>query len=114
MVRLAFEGSLVKASGLPPHLAAAGWSEEALTPLRPLFDPVGEPPMPPERRVMVLGSVDNLTPFPGGKLLAEKWRVPPENLFVRRQGHFTGSIGLIRQQQPLQRIADVLRLAREG
>ena len=112
LVSLAFEGSLVKASGLPPHLEAAGWTQEALAPLRPLFDPIDEPPMPADKRVMLLGSADNLTPFKGGRELAQRWEIPNENLFIRYQGHFTGSLGLIHQQQPMQRIADILTLAR--
>ena len=108
LVSLAFEGSLVKASGLPPYLKAAGWTREALEPLRPIFDPLDEPPMPPEKRIMVLGSADNLTPFKGGRELAQRWRVPPENLFVRYQGHFTGSIGMINNQTPMRRLAEVL------
>jgi hypothetical protein len=60
------------------------------------------------RTVMVLGRADNVTPFAGGLALARQWQVPTENLFLRRQGHFTVALGLWRDAAPLRRLVDLL------
>ncbi|NIA68800.1 hypothetical protein HBA54_09370 [Pelagibius litoralis] len=105
---VAMAGSLSRAVGYPAALAQAGWSPEDLARYAPLLEPRGAPAMPPERIVMTLGEADTVTPFDGGLALARRWGVPPENLFIRRQGHFSVSLDLNRQPQPLNRIAAIL------
>ncbi len=105
---VALAGGLARAVGYPEALGRAGWSPEEFARYAPLLEPRGTPVMPPERIVMTLGEADTVTPFAGGLELARRWRVPPENLFIRPQGHFSVSMDLNRQPQPLERIAAIL------
>jgi len=51
---------------------------------------------------------DAVTPYEGGRALAQAWGVPPSNRFVRWQGHFSVSLGLYRDPAPLDRLVAVL------
>ena len=64
--------------------------------------------MAPDRIVMVLGSRDTLTPYRGGAALAERWEVPPENMFVRPQGHFTTHLAAFNDAAPMHRLAQIV------
>lgn len=108
---LAFHSSLARATGLDAALSSAGWTSADIERWRPLTDPRPEQPLPPEDIVMLLGRADDVTPFPQGLALAERWKVPPENLFLRRQGHFSAAVGLVRDPAPLRRLAERLKSA---
>ncbi len=105
--RAAHEGALATALGMPERMAAAGWDEAELERWLPLLDPTASA-VPPGRTVMLLGTADRVTPYDSGCLLAERWQVPEENLFRRRQGHFSASLGLAADRRPLARLADLL------
>jgi len=64
--------------------------------------------MSPKKVDMLLGSADRVTPFLGGIALAKRWKVPDTNLFICKQGHFCGALGLSHDAAPLQRFADLL------
>ncbi len=108
---VAFEGSLATAIGLPAKLQERGWSVADIDRYLPLMEPRGTPVMAPDRIVMALGEADDLTPFAGGLALARRWAVPPANLFLRHQGHFTVAFDLARRPQPLDRLVDILGAA---
>lgn len=105
---VAFRGSLAAAIGLPERLEAKGWSAADIDRYLPLMEPRGMPVMAPEKIVMTLGDADDLTPFAGGLSLARRWGVPPANLFLRHQGHFSVAFDLARRPQPLNRLAEIL------
>jgi hypothetical protein len=105
---VAFNGSLASLIGLPARLAAQGWTVADMERYLPLMEPRGAPVVPPEKIVMVLGEADDLTPFEGGLALARRWQVPPANLFLRRQGHFSVAFDLARRPQPLDRLVEIL------
>jgi hypothetical protein len=102
-------GSLGVALGAPPRLDEAGWTAEKLARWRPLLEPSLPPAIDPDRILMVLGEADDLTPYRGGAALAERWRVPPKNIFARHQGHFSVALDLTRRSAPLMRLAAMLR-----
>jgi pimeloyl-ACP methyl ester carboxylesterase len=108
MVATAFDGSLSAESGLRDRMKEVGWNRAELTKFAPLLQPLGEPGVDRERVVMVLGSVDTVTPFEGGRMLADQWQVPSANLFINRQGHFSASLGLCRDPEPLNRLREIL------
>jgi len=110
VVGLVATSSLAHALGLPRALAAGGWTEAELARWRPLIDPLGEPAPLPADIVMLLGRTDDVTPFADGRALAARWRVPAENLFLPRRGHFSAAVGLLHDPAPLRRLA--LRLHR--
>ncbi|MEX2628979.1 MAG: alpha/beta hydrolase family protein [Tistlia sp.] len=109
---LAKRASLTRALGLPASIRAAGWDETALRRVLPLMAPLGLPALPPERVVMVLGASDDLVPYDGGAALAERWAVPADNLFVRPQGHFSVSLGMMNDPAPIDRLLALLAEAR--
>lgn len=112
VVETVLRGSVARALGAERVLGEHGWSTGDVEPWRPVLEPQGKPAMSPDRVVMMLGSADTLTPYPGGKALAEAWQVPPQNLFVRRQGHFTVGLDGYNDTSPLRRLAEIVdRLA---
>ncbi|WP_340117262.1 hypothetical protein [Pelagibius sp. 7325] len=106
---VAFQGSLAAAIGLPDRLREKGWSLDDIDRYLPLMEPRGEAVMAPDKIVMALGEADDLTPFDGGLALARRWQVPPANLFLRNQGHFTVAFDLARRPQPLDRLVEILK-----
>lgn len=105
---LPFRSALAHKTGLSRALAEAGWTLEACHKWSGLTDAVDDPAVSPDRIVAVLGTEDDITPFEIGKAQVERWGVPERNLFIRRQGHFSVPIGLMRDNSPLRRIADLL------
>jgi len=105
---VAFQGSLAGVIGLPERLREKGWTEGDIDRYLPLMEPRGAPVMDAQNIVMVLGEADDLTPYEGGLSLARRWAVPPENLFLRHQGHFTVAFDLARRPQPLDRLGQIL------
>ena len=110
LASLARDGSLAKALTLRERIEPLGWSAEEVRRWLPLLAPDDDPGLAPDRVVMLLGRGDDLTPFDGGIGLARRWRVPEENLFLRRQGHFSVSLGLLRDPRPLDRLLRSLGL----
>lgn len=104
-----FGGSLAYGIGLPERLESAGWDRAKLDRWLPLLQPQGSPVMGPGKVVMVLGDVDDLTPYAGGLDLARRWSVPADNLFVRHQGHFSVAVGLTPDPAPIERLGRLLR-----
>lgn len=104
----ALRGSLARHLHIRDMLSAAGWNDEEISRWRPLIDPAPVPAIDPNGIVMALGDADTVTPFEGGKTLAAQWGVPPENLLVKHQGHFSTALGLYHDRAPLDRLAQIL------
>ncbi len=105
----ALRGSMARLWGVAEALAAHGWSQEEALRWLPLLDPQGGPPaMDPRNIVTVLGSRDTVTPFATGKALIDDWRVPAENRFIWRRGHFSVPLQMMRDRSPLHRLKRVL------
>lgn len=101
-------GSLARAIGLPAVLEQAGWTAQHLQRWLCLFEPRLPPVVDPERIVIVLGRADDLMPHEGGLDLARRWGVPPENLFVQPQGHFSVSLALLSDPAPMARFLGLI------
>ncbi len=111
----AVNGLLAKAWGIDRAVSAAGWTPQMLHRYVSLLDPEGPPVMAPENIVSVLGSKDRVTPFTSGEPLIAEWKLPPENAFVWRNGHFTVPLALARNREPLRRFRQIMtRLADSG
>ena len=108
----ALAGSLGRALGVAPRLAERSWSAAALRRWAPLLEPRGAPALPSSAIAMLIGTRDTVAPTAGGLALARRWRVPAENLFLRRQGHFSVALGLERDAAPLARLAAILQAMR--
>lgn len=105
----AYHGAIPTAVDLPRRLTKAGWSDRNLLGWLSLLQPIGESAVPPEKTVMLLGKADTVTPFAGGQELAETWRVPPDNLFIHRGGHFSAPLSQYYDRTPLERLLSLLR-----
>lgn len=101
-------GSMSRDLGVDEQFQQAGWDDDALKTWLPLLEPEA-PCMAPEKIVLVLGMVDDLTPYPGGKDLAKRWGVPEENVFDSEHGHFSASLNVLRDPRPLDRFAAILK-----
>ncbi|MBK8158167.1 MAG: hypothetical protein IPK59_05085 [Rhodospirillaceae bacterium] len=106
---LTFTSSLAKVSGLGTAARKAGWADQEIALLGRFTDTVGPAPIDPAKIVLMLGTRDDVTPYDGGKRLAECWNIPPDNLFVRGQGHFSAAIGLGSDPAPFGRILAILK-----
>ena len=60
---------------------------------------------------MVLGREDTVTAFDEGRDLAERWKVPSENLYIRDQGHFSAAVGVIHDDAPVRRLYEMMMKA---
>lgn len=105
---LTFHSSLAAVTGLKAAAEAAGWDAAAVAELGRYTDATGPAPLDPTDIVLLIGRRDDVTPYDGGRRLAENWRIPPENLFVRDQGHFSAAIGLGPDPAPFSRILALL------
>jgi hypothetical protein len=105
---LTFQSSLARITGLGAAAEQAGWDAAAVARMGRYTDSEAPAPVDPENIVLLIGETDDVTPFDGGRRLAEKWRIPAENLFVRRQGHFSAAIGLGADPAPFSRILALL------
>jgi Alpha/beta hydrolase domain containing 18 len=92
----------------PEHAVRRGWTPELVRRHAAMIDPVGPPVMPADRIVSVLGSRDVITPFDGGETLVRRWGIPPENVFISANGHFTIPMRLLRVTAPTDRFAMIL------
>lgn len=105
---LALDSSLGQMADLDNEVRRCGWTAEHFAELAPLTDAGAEPPIDPANIVLMIGARDNVTPFAGGRSLAQMWRIPPENLFERDQGHFSAAIGLGVDPAPYARMFEIL------
>lgn len=107
---LAMESGISRGMGLPQALHEAGWGEGNLNAFAALTDPGLMAPLPPTNIIMVLGRADNVTPCKRGASLAEHWNLPGRNLFLYDRGHFSVPVGMFRDQEPFERLAERLQL----
>jgi len=87
---------------------AAGWSDDLMHKWYATIDPLDLPVTNPERILTVLGSHDNVAPYPAAAALIERLGVPPANRFVWRLGHFGMPLRLLRDPAPLIRLTELL------
>ncbi len=109
VVETVLRGSIARALGADRVLEQHGWTPDDIERWRPVLDPRSSPAMSPDRIVMVLGSGDTLTPYGGGGALATRWGIPPANLFVRPQGHFTLALDGYNDVTPMHRLVEIVR-----
>ena len=101
-------GSLAGMLNLRGKLREAGWHEDDVVRWIPLIEPGDTIALDPNAIVMALGDADTVTPYRGGMALAAQWGIPPENLLVKHQGHFSTALGLYDDRAPLDRFAQIL------
>jgi pimeloyl-ACP methyl ester carboxylesterase len=105
---LAIDSALAVVAGLDVAAAAKGWTAASFLPLAKIVDAGVNPPVDPDRIVLLIGERDTVTPIDGGRRLATNWRVPAQNLFSRDQGHFSAAFGIQADPAPFRRITEIL------
>ena len=108
MAKGALRGSLSGMLHIHRRLSEAGWKEDDIERWTPLIEPGDRPALDPDNIVMALGDADTVTPYEGGKALARRWGIPPDNLLVKHQGHFSTALGLYGDRAPLDRLAQIM------
>ncbi len=96
-----YRGRLSRVWGVQNQTAAAGWTPETTQKLMTLLETHGPTVVAPENVVSVLGYLDDVTPYDAGVALLDEWRVPPDNRFDWRRGHFSVPITMMRDHAPL-------------
>jgi hypothetical protein len=104
MTELCFHSALSRMLGIGAAMMAAGWTRERVRRWSHLAEPLAEVAVAPEDIVMVLGLRDTVTAYPSGLALARAWHVPAQNLFKRRQGHFSVPLGMLRDRSAYERL----------
>ena len=104
----AIGGAFAKIWKTAENAVQAGWSSTLRDKFFSLLNPAGNPCVPSNRIVAILGTHDKVTPFPSGQRLVERLALPADNAFVRRQGHFSTPINLVRDKAPLNRFCRIL------
>lgn len=101
-------GKLAEVWGIAKATIDQGWRTDLIRQYMPLFEAEGQPIIPPENIVTVLGDHDNVTPFNSARTLIDEWNVPAENRFVYRRGHFSVPLGMMRDHAPLLKLRQIL------
>ncbi len=94
------EGRLAVDTGLLDSVRAAGWTDEHIAASALHMNPADHPALPAARIGVLLGSHDVILPIRYGHALADRWAIPEDNVFLRRQGHFSASLGLAHAPDP--------------
>jgi hypothetical protein len=105
---LPLESSLGQMADIDNEVRRHGWTAEHFAALEPITDPSAAPPIDPANIVLMVGKRDDVTPASGGYQLAERWRIPKDNLFLRDRGHFSAAIGLGVDPAPYARMFAIL------
>lgn len=105
---VALEGSLMRRIGFDAALGEGGWDLAGFERWMPLVAPMAPPAVDPGRVVAVVGEADELTPSRPALDQMRRWRVPQENVFHPRRGHYTIAPGLAFDREPLELFLKVL------
>ncbi|MDI1445634.1 hypothetical protein [Polyangium sp. 6x1] len=108
------DAPLAERMGLSRAILEAGWTREALSCLRDVFDPPSEPGIPPERIHAVLGLSDPFLPATLGRELLRAWHVPEGNITLRPGGQVGLLLHLVRDSDACLTIAGALRRAAQA
>lgn len=92
-------------------MRAAGWHQDTEKKWLQRIDPQQPVCIGGEFIVSVYGTKDTVTPIKTALLQMDAWNVPQENRFSYPRGHFSIPLGMINDNAPLLRFAEVLRQA---
>lgn len=104
----AIDGAFAEVWRTAEKAMQVGWTANLREKFFRLLDPTEKPCVPSDRTVAVLGTHDRVTPFASGQRLVRRLALPADNVFIRRQGHFSTPMNLIREKTPLIRFQRLL------
>ncbi len=111
MAETAENSALSDIWNLGESLRTAGWNQALEKVWLQRLDPMRSTCMGGENIVSVCGTMDKVTPIKTTAAQLDTWKVPAENRFTYRRGHFSIPLGLINDNEPLVRFAAVLKIA---
>ncbi|MGH1352594.1 MAG: hypothetical protein ACRBBN_17580 [Methyloligellaceae bacterium] len=109
MAEAALDGVLSDIWNLGESLRSVGWTQELEKSWLEKIDPPKTPCMSGESIVTVYGEKDTVTPIASAIAQMNDWEVPEKNRFRYRRGHFSIPLGMIYDDTPIKRIAQVLK-----
>ena len=109
---VALDGELADIWNLHEPLKKLGWNRKSTERWMQRLDPVGDPCMPADRVISVLGREDAVTPYRSGRRLQKLWELPKDNCFIWPCGHFEVPMRMLSQRQPLTRLVEVFNSIR--
>lgn len=104
------DGELAMAWKSRDAMTRAGWTRDKVQGYMRLLDPDWNeaPVMNPDHIITVLGRYDRVTPTETGLQLMDAWRVPQQNRFLWKRGHFSVPMTMIRRSEPLEAFVRIL------
>jgi len=109
MYEAALEGVLSDIWNLGDAMRAAGWHHESEKSWLQRIDPPRPVAISGKNIVSVLGTEDNVTLITSALAQMDHWNIPAENRFCYKRGHFSVPLGMLNNDEPLQRFATVLK-----
>ncbi len=109
MSEAALDGVLSDIWNLGDAMRAAGWHQDTEKSWLQRIDPEQAICIEGRFIVTVYGSEDTVTPIKTALTQMDAWNVPEENRFSYKRGHFSIPLGMINDDAPLLRFAEVLK-----
>ncbi len=109
MSEAALDGVLSDIWNLGESMRAAGWHQDTEKRWLQMIDPQKDVCVSGENIVSVYGSHDTVTPIKSAIAQMDAWKVPGENRFCYKRGHFTIPLGMINDDAPLRRFVEVMQ-----
>ncbi len=108
MAEAALDGVLSDIWNLGQSLRAAGWTQQLEKEWLQRLDPPKQACISGERIVTVYGAKDSVTPIQSAIEQMDSWKVPQQNRFLYRRGHFSVPLGMINDNAAILRFAQIL------
>ena len=109
MSEAALDGVLSDIWNLGDAMRAAHWHQDTEKHWLRMIDPERAACISGEHIVTIYGTEDTVTPIKTALTQMDAWNVPPENRFSYKRGHFTIPLGLLNDDAPLKRFAEIIR-----
>lgn len=109
MYEAALDGVLSDIWNLGGAMRAAGWHQDTEKEWLQRIDPVRPCCLDGKHIVSVYGTEDTVTPIDSALEQMDNWNVPLENRFSYKRGHFSIPLGMINDNAPLLRFAEIIR-----
>ncbi len=109
----ATKGALSDIWNLGESMRAAGWHSETEVEWLKRLDPPKSPCMEGAQIVSVYGRKDSVTPVKSAIEQMNSWNVPAQNRFLYNRGHFSTPLGLLFDNEPIERFAEILLATRK-
>jgi hypothetical protein len=109
MAETAQDGALSDIWNLGDSLRAVGWTHELESHWLRKLDPQKAACVEGKNIVTVCGTEDSVTPIESALAQMDAWKVPQENRFIYKRGHFSIPLGMLNNDEPLMKFAAIIK-----